>query len=617
MAASLAAHDPAPDDDQTVQTHAEVLQLIQHKNWRALHRRFTIETTSPVGPWNRCLTLLHGMGAKSCVIENHYVCLDYKSEMLSFYAQLDAPRRVVAARLHFFATAIQVADLTELTKEQKNSYLGYIVVRDGNLPLVGRTTIKAPDYIHVTSAVSENVHFFGQQLEVVGVPFMQQDEKFAVCSQVAVWAAHYSAYRLGLVQRRLVAEIVAMSGTIEPMKPHVSDGLFVEDVARLFRLSGLSARSYNTPEVGDVDLPKINMASVEGAAELVRDIRASLSPKKWANLRDPEQDLAAFAADLSLICGGKRMAKPIRHKSTALLDLVFRYLVEPYLRSRMPVYAGTENHALLICGVGTNRSKTSFFAHDDQYGPYLAMDSILDGSRTSFLDQGYFSASYPDIRTQGASIKGGVMYFPKDVTRVFSSQGSPHSGVDRDRAVHALVIPGPSRLLLTPAQAEDDAFNMFGAELAPASLGLGQDNDGEGLSAVATEAAGTWNVRTSILMGIDYKQLRRAHLLNAEDREGAAAISSLHLAEWVVVVEDVSRPGGQSRWEVVYDGSSSFTTPIIQAGRFGKVFVSDHPLAAGVAETVTLLGHVLPHIVCPTRVGKVNHVREEPHVCPA
>ena len=248
--------DPDQDDDpseepeldafqiEPVSTHAYLWPLSTEAHWERLHSAFAYGRERNLLPWFRCLGILRGLEARTVVVETYYVCLDYKSEHAAFYAHLDAPQNSWAVRLHFFGETIDaVDDVVDLTKAQKRSYLGYIVCREGNLPLVGRTLIRIPAYLKgaETTAIDESVNFFGQKLAVRGVPFMQQDVRFANCSHVALWIIAYTAYRRGTTMRRLIADLVSVASSIQPLRPRVSEGLHAHQVVGLLGELGFRA----------------------------------------------------------------------------------------------------------------------------------------------------------------------------------------------------------------------------------------------------------------------------------------------------------------------------------------------------------------------------------------
>ena len=179
--------------------------------WQDFHHRFAGQPIADatndtrrdnLRPWFRSIGVLRGLGAVTVVAEHYYVCLDHKSEHASFYGHVDEQRNSSTVRLHFFSKAIPREKVGDLTPSQQASYLGYVVCRRGTLPLIGRAMIRVPtDYIDECASVNEPVHLLGQTLSITGVPFMQQDARFAVCADVVAWSIAYTAYRRGVSER--------------------------------------------------------------------------------------------------------------------------------------------------------------------------------------------------------------------------------------------------------------------------------------------------------------------------------------------------------------------------------------------------------------------------------
>ncbi len=579
-----------PPDVGLTSEHADIVDLSAAEQWIKLHSRFTAGAEANFSPWNRCLSVLFELGAKTCVVEKYYVCLDYKSEVVSFYSQLDQAQSLTATRLHFFGLPLRADDgveprLHDLSQEQRDSYLGYVVVRSGNMPLVGRTVIAVPEYIDLAAAITETVHFFGQALRVRGVPFMQQDERFAVCSQVAVWAIHYAAYRTGLVSRKVVAEIVSLSGAIEPMKPRVSDGLRIDEVAHLMRAAGLSAKTYETFDLNSVDLPRMHRTCVPGADGIIAGIIPLLGTDFLAELTDPDDDVAQFGVDFlqaateRAIAVGDQESMDAARLAGELLDIILQHMIEPSLRSGRAVYAGTQDHAMVVVGTNSDGGDRIFFVNDDQFGPYLALPSLIGGSRTVLQMQGYDSKAYPAIIN--------ALDFPTDRTRTLVERTVPFPDRDSARAVSAIVFARPTRLVLEPTDAEFDCRKLLSEAWAAPDV---------------RQPTPTWAPRVSVMMGIDYKAERRQDLIELGDISGAALYANLHLSEWVVIVED-GRSDERSEWELVYDGSSGSSSPVVQASRFGVWFAATHP-QSDLSECGRLTVQALRPVRVPDRIGK-------------
>lgn len=557
-------HTLPPDIESDLQPRFEVVNLTTPAAWSALYSRYTAGAVANFAPLRRCLGILSSAGVKTCVIEKHYVCLDYKSEILSFYSHLDAPQSAVATRLHFFTAEISDAEVIALSRPQVTSYRGYIVCRGGGLPLVGRTLITPPRAVKISAAVTERVHFFGQRLSVTGAPFMQQDSQLAVCSQVAVWTAHYSAYRRGITQRNFIAEIVQLSAELHPLRPHVSEGLRIWEVPALLEKAGLQSVPYYTPGNGDVAYPRINPAAIAVAADVLEKVKDHFSEEQLKVLRSADKDLGVYAGDLADLVDDRDIDEAARRLSTVLLDLIYAYMFAPYLKSRFPVYCATPSHAFALVGLGTFGDAPLFFMHDDQYGPYLATPSLRECSRDVLRAQSSDSTTFED-----RSRLNHLRQFVKDYDDIVY-------------AVTSFIVPVPNRLVLSPTLADSEA------------------------RALVQDEGGPWETNVTIMMGIDFKEQRCNYAKQQQDNGATSAYAGVHLAEWVVVVEGYEKGATKSSWEIVYDGSSGTVPCLIQMVRLNDKLIISQPSSRYVTEVIDIALTQMPLAVSPTRVGKVS-----------
>jgi hypothetical protein len=246
-----------------------------------------------------------------------------------------------AHRLHFFRGALRADQLWSLPSE--HGYLGYIVVRPSMLGRVGRSVLQPPPGVEdaVRTSVRDTVNFFGQDLAVEGVPFVEQDTQLGRCAHSAAWVCHYSAFRRGDVARRSMGDFsLSTTPGLGFSRPMPSAGLTAQQLLELLRVFGLPAMFYS-----------------------VRNLPSSpLVP--WAEA-DPTPPLD----DPELHPG---------HWDTRMIRICCRYL-----NSGFPVLVFTAEHAFVLCGYHREAREGApdwirFVRHDDQRGPYLSVDNVLD-----------------------------------------------------------------------------------------------------------------------------------------------------------------------------------------------------------------------------------------------
>jgi hypothetical protein len=317
---------------------AELLLLGDDGDWDSLAARYQGVKAFPL---RRCLEVARAGGATTAVIETRYVDLDYRSEYSAFYSRTFATTPDSAHRIHFFKAPLKPEQLWRLPSD--HGYLGYLVIRPSELGRVGRAMLPPPPGLHdaVRTYVADVSNFFGQDLAVEGVPFVQQDSQLGRCAHSAAWVCHYSAVRRGDVARRPMADF-SLSATpgLGYGRPLPSEGLTVLQLLELLRLFGLPATFYH-----------------------VRNLPPSrLVP--WAN-PDPEPP----------------ENEPDQHPGlwdTRLIRICCRYLNSGY-----PVLVATADHAFVLCGYRRETREgepdwITFVRHDDQQGPYLQVGDVLN-----------------------------------------------------------------------------------------------------------------------------------------------------------------------------------------------------------------------------------------------
>lgn len=147
---------------------------------------------------------------KCAVIEEDYVDRDYLDDYSRYYSRCDAEYKRKCYRIHFFSKAYKGEDVIDIvskadTKEKEGefadfaeTYLGFVVIRPLSTAIVGRTCLrpypekdlKMQDTGRRYKALTDvKVSFFGRELVVRCMPFLQQDSTTAACASCALWSA--------------------------------------------------------------------------------------------------------------------------------------------------------------------------------------------------------------------------------------------------------------------------------------------------------------------------------------------------------------------------------------------------------------------------------------------
>jgi hypothetical protein len=313
---------------------ADVVPLRGQQDWDALRHRYDPNLLDR--PLERCLEVARMGGARTVVVETRYLDLDYRSEYSSFFSKTFAEIPDTAHRLHFFKTDVVAGELDELPGATRRAYLGYMTIRPSPLGRVGRTMLAPPPRLRsaVQTAVSGIVNFFGQRLDVNGVPFAQQDTQFGRCAHVAAWICHYTAVLRGDVGRRAMADFSLFADpSVAEGRPLPSQGLTGLQLSNLMR---------------EFQLPPIvyRMGFLPGSGQ-----EPPLPP------HSPADDPGTW--------------------DTRAIAVLCRFLNSGY-----PMLVGTQDHAFVIVGyrrqARNGQAWIGFIRHDDQRGPYLEVNDILN-----------------------------------------------------------------------------------------------------------------------------------------------------------------------------------------------------------------------------------------------
>ncbi len=296
-----------------------VLKPVSDADWGAIANAYpTADPRPPVAPLQRVLAVARESGCKSIVVETRYIDLDFRSEHAAFWAQRFEVPSAFARRLHFFAADLDPSGLHDLPEEC--GYLGYAVIRPVDRGRVGRTVLKAPPRLQgaVLTTVSERVSLYGNDLEVIGVPFCEQDAEYLRCAHAAAWICHYTAVRRNLVGRQPTSKRVELSpAALSTHRVLPSQGLTLNQLQAVFGSLGQPALHY-----GFKSLPKVSGVKHDDHVRCV-----------------------------SIICR--------------------------YLNSGFPVLVAGEGHAWVL--VGWKREvdgSVTFIACDDQVGPYEEIPTL-------------------------------------------------------------------------------------------------------------------------------------------------------------------------------------------------------------------------------------------------
>jgi len=332
---------------------------------------------------------LHSLGAKTLVIERHYIDRHFMEEVSLYYSKNLLPRQNWTTRIHIFSEPIDHFSIEksiqdaiaghqkDVSQQLQKAYRGYIVIRPLPSVPIGRTVLNhlgdklTPKF---PTCYQYPVHFLGFELHVKGIAFQQQDRAVAACATTAIWTALQRVMRREGARPPTSWEITeaAVQHYLPHGRPYPSSGLTSEQMCEALRYFGFA------PDV----------------------LRVFKSPDE------------------------------------------FRLLMSIYLQSGIPVILSFgdkyEQHAVTVVGYSESEPKNfkisknsddsyslaihglafdQIFIHDDRLGPYalakFEIDKRTDNQGEQY-DQLIISIVWPDGKTETADVQmAAIPLYPK------------------------------------------------------------------------------------------------------------------------------------------------------------------------------------------------------------
>lgn len=148
---------------------------------------------------------LSELGAKSIILESHYVDKDYLEDYSSYYVKCFNDYGSRCGRLHFFSSEVDHSKVDSVldsydegeVKKLQSSYLGFVVVKPLPETFIGKTCLRLYSAFLEEASRSVlkrmyNVNFFGIKLKVESVAFQEQDRVLSACATTSIWSALHS-----------------------------------------------------------------------------------------------------------------------------------------------------------------------------------------------------------------------------------------------------------------------------------------------------------------------------------------------------------------------------------------------------------------------------------------
>ena len=185
------------------------------------------------------------------IVENNYVCKDYRDTYTNYYSKKFSDYPSKAIRLLFFRDAVNAESWWNVPA-YANSFVGYSVIRPTRISSIGRTILspKACNAVHGYLCLQKyEINFVGCSLEVEGFPFISQDTDVTVCAHAACWMCfRYFTERYSAYSEIYPYQITQLTTDLTAGRLLPSKGLTIQQVAEMFSRFGFYPRIYNRYE---------------------------------------------------------------------------------------------------------------------------------------------------------------------------------------------------------------------------------------------------------------------------------------------------------------------------------------------------------------------------------
>lgn len=324
-----------------------------------------------------------GLKAKTIVIENDYVSLDYLTDYAEYYAQCFQKYPKTCKRVHFFSNEFDPTRFTEVIAGNPNSkdnrkfwkhYLGNIVVRPIPQRVIGTTLLRTYPEFEKIGAVHRHffggrdykIHLFGNEISIRSLAFQEQDRVLSACATAAVWSMLHKASSHHYAVLKTPSEITkdANANGIHGERLFPNDGLTTLQITTAIQKAGMETevRSSQQPDFTNSYVKRVIRAYATIGVPILMGIQVPVN--KYNGLDSVTLDLQDF--------------KP---KSNSVR------------RSKKDVISKEGSHATAICGYRykkfNSKKPTSeitwrsdaiekLLVHDDQWGPFARMVFVSD-----------------------------------------------------------------------------------------------------------------------------------------------------------------------------------------------------------------------------------------------
>lgn len=149
--------------------------------------------------WSALVAHMAGVGAQSLLLQSKVRDPDFLEEYEAFYSKQHRDMSRFCLRVHAFAKPLPAVGPTEdrsavlayidEASEVPGSYLGFVTLRPLRHAPIGASILVDSPQAPALCKDRFPVHIAGTTFEVLGTPYLQQDNAVGACAQASIWMA--------------------------------------------------------------------------------------------------------------------------------------------------------------------------------------------------------------------------------------------------------------------------------------------------------------------------------------------------------------------------------------------------------------------------------------------
>ena len=229
----------------SVANQEEIRDLVL-KELARISKRNCDEATPPL---KSCIDLVARANAKTIILQKRVYDPDFMAEYSAYYSKQFAQVDRFCTRLHFFDTESEDKPVLEfIDQTAKDQYLGFVTLRPVISAPVGASILKGnSNQSFIRCADTFPVRIAGKEFEVIGTPFMQQDNAVGACAQASIWMSLRTLRKKEGDRAHDPAQITDAAtryNVIGRIKPN-REGLTIGQMVEAIRAAGYSPHSFS------------------------------------------------------------------------------------------------------------------------------------------------------------------------------------------------------------------------------------------------------------------------------------------------------------------------------------------------------------------------------------